>query len=262
MGGEPVFSADFAGALTEQLAGNLGGIFGFLQGAAGNLWSIDTRRMTGQLSADFVGPAHAARMGAALAGGAVEALRSASPIRGGVRLASSVLSIPQRRVTSRQVELARWYLEQAPADLNQQDFTRQIYDHDYTFYHNSATVQEWFARETIGMWEWQRRAGLRELVETVEVQVIAIGGLALVGLPGEIFTEFGLQIKAASPFPETWVVELANGWHGYIPTLAAFTHGGYETRLGYTSRLVPEAGDRMAAAALQLLMDLWKEQSA
>ena len=106
------------------------------------------------------------------------------------------------------------------------------------------------------MWEWQRRVGTRELYEDVEVQVIVIGATAFVGLPGEIFTEFGLQIKAASPFLETFVVELANGWHGYIPTQEAFIHGGYEARLGFTSRLVPEAGDRMVAAALRLLKEM------
>jgi len=114
-------------------------------------------------------------------------------------------------------------------------------------------VQEWFARETIGMWEWQRRVGTRELIEDVEIQVIAVGDVAFVGYPAEYFTEFGLRTKAESPFPETFVVELADGWHGYVPTREAFAHGGYEARLGYTSRLVPEAGEQMCESALRLL---------
>jgi hypothetical protein len=84
--------------------------------------------------------------------------------------------------------------------------------------------------------------------------------VVFVGYPGEIFTEFGLQTKAKSPFSETFVVELANGWHGYIATQEAFQHGGYETRFGYTSRLVPEAGDWMVETALQLLTDLQTEK--
>jgi hypothetical protein len=254
MGGEPVYSADYAGPLTEALAGHYGGIFGFLQGAAGNLWAIDTAQFTDLLDKDFLGPEHALRMGPALADKAIQALKTGRPVHGEqVDAAGTVLSIPQRKVTRAQVDLAKSYLEGSRDSIDQQEFTRQIYGHDYTFYNNDPAVQEWFARETIGMWEWQRRSGVRQPAEAVEVQVMRLGDCALVGLPGEIFTEFGLQIKAQSPFKETLIVELANGWHGYIPTRAAFEHGGYETRLGYTSRLAPEAGERMVQAALEQL---------
>jgi hypothetical protein len=254
MGGEPVYSADYAGPLTEALAGHYGGIFGFLQGAAGNLWAIDTSQFTDLLARDYMGPDHALSMGKGLADKAIRSLQTGQPVEGEqAMVASTLLSIPQRKVTRAQVELAQRYLEGPGETIDQQEFTRQIYGHDYTFYNNDAAVQEWFARETIGMWEWQRRTGVRQPAEGVEVQVLRLGDCALVGLPGEIFTEFGLQIKAQSPFKETFVVELANGWHGYIPTRAAFEHGGYETRLGYTSRLAPEAGERMVRAALEQL---------
>ncbi len=257
MGGEPVYSADFAGPLTEALAQHYGGAFAFLQGAAGNLWSIDTRQAETRPTKDYVGHEHAQRMGQALAQKAVEALEAGHTVTDGrVRMARQVLSIPQRRVTREQAALAQWYLEHAPPDIDQQEFTRRIYKHDYTFYQNDPVVQEWFARDTIGMWEWQRRTGTRELVEEVEVQVVAVGDVAIVGYPGEIFTEFGLQTKVKSPFADSFVVELANGWHGYIPTLEAFTHGGYETRLGYTSRLAPEAGEQMISTALRILQSL------
>jgi neutral ceramidase len=260
MGGEPVYSADFAGPLTETLTQHYGGIFAYLQGAAGNLWSIDTRQAEGRLAKDYVGPEHAQRMGQSLADKAIESLASTQVVTGGrVRMARQVLSIPQRRVTREQADLARWYLEHALKDIDQQEFTRKIYGHDYTFYHNDPVVQEWFARETIGMWEWQRRAGTRELIEAVEVQVISVGDVALVGYPGEIFTEFGLHTKMQSPFAHTFVVELANGWHGYIPTQEAFVHGGYEARLGYTSRLAPEGGEQMVDAALRLLHTLHED---
>ena len=134
-----------------------------------------------------------------------------------VRVARRVLHIPQRRPTPEQVRLAKWYLEQAPELVDEDDFTRRMYGHDYTFYHNGAAVTDWFARETIGMWEWQRRVGTRELLEDVEVQAIAVGDIAFVGYPAEYFTEFGIRTKAESPFPTTFVAELANGWHGYVP---------------------------------------------
>ena len=254
MGTEPVYSADYPGPLTAELSRRFGGTFAFLQGACGNLWSVDT---SVERPYHEFGTKHAERMARALADKAEEAIRGGRAVAGSqIRVARQVLPIPQRRPTREQVDLAKWYLEQAPDDIDQREFTRRIYGHDYTFYHNSPGIQEWFAREMIGMWEWQRRTGTRELVEDVEVQTISVGDVAFVGYPAEYFTEFGLRTKAESPFPATFVVELANGWHGYVPTQEAFAHGGYEPRFGYQSRLVPEAGDLMCDTALQLLNDL------
>ena len=61
-------------------------------------------------------------------------------------------------------------------------------------------------------WKWQKLR-VDELPDTfpTQLQALRIGDVGLVGLPGEIFVEIGLQIKAASPFPYTMPVELANG---------------------------------------------------
>jgi len=65
----------------------------------------------------------------------------------------------------------------------------------------------------------------------MEMQVIRLGDTALVCLPAELFVEIGLNIKAASPFPHTFIVELANGSISYIPTDAELERGGYEVDL-------------------------------
>lgn len=88
----------------------------------------------------------------------------------------------------------------------------------------------------------------------IEIQTIRLGELAIVGVPGELFVEFGLQLKAASPFPFTLINELANGsGNGYICTRAAFAGGGYEPRLTTSSRWPEETGERMVEEALRLL---------
>lgn len=257
MGGEAVYSADYPGPLTEALTARLGGIFGFLLGAAGNLWSIDTSQEKHCLEKDFTGPEHALSMGHHLADKCIESLKDAQPFQPtSIHCVKKCLTLPQRRVPLKAVQLAHWYLEHRPADLDQAAFTREITGREYTFYGHDPEVQEWFARETIGLWEYQRRSSTRQILENVEIQVITLGDIAFVGYPGEIFTEFGLATKAQSPFPQTFVVELANGWHGYIPTLEAFNHGGYETRLGSTSRLAEDGGNRMVAVAMQLLQEI------
>lgn len=91
-----------------------------------------------------------------------------------------------------------------------------------------------------------------------EVQAFRLGEVGLVLLPGEIFTEYGLTIKRQSPARRTFVVELANGIVGYVPTREAFEGGGYEQRLGNNSKLSPVAGELMTETALALLDSMFR----
>lgn len=96
----------------------------------------------------------------------------------------------------------------------------------------------------------------------VEIQVFAMGDVAIVNLPAEMFVEFGLKIKQESPFELTIVNELSNGSvSGYVCTQEAFRQTtGYENRLRKYSRLQVEAGDLFVDQALLLLNELKAEQ--
>lgn len=86
---------------------------------------------------------------------------------------------------------------------------------------------------------------------SVEVQVISIGDdLAWVSLPGEIFVELGLAIKAGSPFPQTMIAELANGSIGYIPNRVAYSQGNYEV---VSARCGEGSGEKLVDASLKQL---------
>ena len=88
----------------------------------------------------------------------------------------------------------------------------------------------------------------------VEVQVIALGkDAAFVSLPGEMFVELGLAIKAASPFPHTYLIELANGAIGYIPTRNAYAEGNYEP---VSARCAAGSGELLVESALRQLKAL------
>ena len=251
MGHEPVYSADYPGVLTAELEARHGGIFSFLIGAAGDTSTPDPASRDPESG---FGRDHTLAMGKALADSADEAIQKARRVTvGSLGAASTRLRIPQRRPTMKQVELARWYLEERPADLDELDFTRRIYGHDYTFNDGKQLGNERHAQELLNMWQWQWGKSDDELVEEIEIQVIALGDVAIVAFPVELFSDFGRRVKAGSPFPDTFIATLANGWHGYAPTLEAFARGGYEPRFAYPSRLAPEAGDRMTDAALELL---------
>jgi hypothetical protein len=76
---------------------------------------------------------------------------------------------------------------------------------------------------------------------------------AIVLFPSELFVEFGLSIKQRSPFPHTFVIELANDSFGYVPTKKAFEEGNYEPT---NATIAPGGGEQMVEAALQLLNQL------
>lgn len=91
-----------------------------------------------------------------------------------------------------------------------------------------------------------------------EIQVVSLGDIALVSIPGELFVEYGLEIKKKSPFPHTFIIGYANDYVGYIPTLEAFQEGGYEVRLGLASKLDPKAGEIITKRVLGMLDRLKK----
>lgn len=88
----------------------------------------------------------------------------------------------------------------------------------------------------------------------VEVQAFRLdANTALVGLPGEMFTELGLSIKEQSPFDSTIVTTLANDRLSYIPTERAFDEGSYEVT---NSRVKPGSGEKLVDVSLELLEKL------
>jgi hypothetical protein len=56
---------------------------------------------------------------------------------------------------------------------------------------------------------------------------IALGDVAFLSFPGEVFNEIGAKVKKQSPFKCTCFVDLANNYTGYYPTKKAIGEGGY-----------------------------------
>lgn len=89
----------------------------------------------------------------------------------------------------------------------------------------------------------------------VELQLVRIGDLSLLAIPGEIFVEFGLSFRSRAPTSMATIVGLANGCVGYLPTLEAYEQGGYETWAHRVSWTAPGSGEAMVEAALRSFAD-------
>ena len=94
---------------------------------------------------------------------------------------------------------------------------------------------------------------------TVIIQAIRIGDLAVCGIPFETFVETGLDLKKRSPFPQTMVIGLANGRHGYLPTPEQHALGGYETWLG-TNVVQEDTSVILTKNLLEMLGELKKAE--
>lgn len=109
----------------------------------------------------------------------------------------------------------------------------------------------------------QRTMSLAEYPETttIPVQVLRIGDVCLGTMPCEVFCEIGLDFKRRSPLPQSFMVELAHGYFGYLPTPRQHELGGYETWIG-TNRLERTASDKLLAALLEMAAEVAADGTA
>jgi len=104
------------------------------------------------------------------------------------------------------------------------------------------------------------REGRRNLQEVIQLQVLRIGGIAIVAIPSEPFIEIALRIKARSGFKHTVVAGYSNGCMGYMPTPEAIEQGGYEVDSAHKyydiAPLAPSAFDVIVETAAQLCAEV------
>jgi hypothetical protein len=112
---------------------------------------------------------------------------------------------------------------------------------------------------------WIEMRAEQDIIDSLEVMVIRIGDLAFVGLPGEIFNEFGIEIKEKSPCRNTIVTGNTNDKRAYFPTKVSFTQGpegftpyitGYETTPGSTLYEIG-SGEKLAESAINQLRKIF-----
>jgi len=99
----------------------------------------------------------------------------------------------------------------------------------------------------------QRMEGMAGYAKTIPVplQVLRIGPACIGTMPNEVFCEIGLEFRKRSPVQPAFLVSLAHGYFGYLPTPKHHELGGYETWMG-TSRFEPQASVKMLNALLEM----------
>lgn len=120
---------------------------------------------------------------------------------------------------------------------------KAIYEELYAKYGKSENREEYYLWQNANLkylgsenqlgYALAREKGLKiEILEDetpAEIQIFALGDLAIIGLQGEIFVEFGIYLKAMAGFYMTVINELSNGdLPGYLCTPESAVTGGYE----------------------------------
>ena len=82
---------------------------------------------------------------------------------------------------------------------------------------------------------------------------LKIGPVAFIGIPGEPFTEAGVEIKKAEGWDLIMPCCLTNGAMGYFPMKSAFDEGGYEAK---TSRFKAGVAEIIIDEAKKLLSEM------
>ncbi|MGB2862500.1 MAG: neutral/alkaline non-lysosomal ceramidase N-terminal domain-containing protein [Sedimentisphaerales bacterium] len=86
---------------------------------------------------------------------------------------------------------------------------------------------------------------------TTEIQVIRLGDIYILGLPGEVLVEVGLDIKKKAGFRNLIIAAVSNDTIGYVCHSQAYEQGGYEADSG--TNLAKGAGEIIVTHALDLL---------
>ncbi|MHC4329166.1 MAG: hypothetical protein ACYSWW_13720, partial [Planctomycetota bacterium] len=91
----------------------------------------------------------------------------------------------------------------------------------------------------------------------MELHVVRIGDIAVCTNSFELFTDYGIRMKARSKAVQTFVVQLA-GPGTYLPTEKA-VQGGHYSAVVHSSLVGPEGGDVLVDRTVHIINSLWAQ---
>jgi len=148
----------------------------------------------------------------------------------------ATIEVPERAITKAEADAARSKVE---------TFSKQSGKHTLIGWHQSV----------VDRYERQKSGSLDPF--KMELHVIRLGDVAIATNVFELYTEFGIRIKAQSRALQTFLIQLA-GPGSYLPTARAAAGGGYSA-IPESNLVGPEGGQALVDQTVALINALWPE---
>jgi hypothetical protein len=144
------------------------------------------------------------------------------------------LELPRREVTEREYELAKSKVADYSAEKGKQTLI-------------------WWHGGVVKRYERQQAGTVEPYI--MELHVIRLGDVAFATNDFELYTDFGLQMKARSPALQTFVIQLA-GPGSYLASERAVRGGGYSA-IAECNEVSPAGGQVLVDRTVEQLNVLW-----
>jgi len=232
---QEMLSADYVGFLRDFVVAQPQCQVAFFQGAGGNL-----NPRSSIVSEQTNVPQDAREYGNRLGEYAIQALATLKPVQAGPLLS-------QRTLYSAQIDHTEEHLLSSAkivADLwnTTHDFDLCVRKGEYM-----GITNPYQATSIV------RRAAMTEESEELQINALAIGQIAFVTVPYEMFCQNGQAIKNGANYETTFVITCCNGHYNYMAADAAFEYGAYEAHNRTFVRGTAEAVQEELIAMLKTL---------
>jgi hypothetical protein len=231
---KPEVSADFPGAFREVMEQQLGCLFAFHQGAAGNLNAATRLRDTEERTRDYK------LFGKFLAEHALEGLQNMKKLPGGaVRIKNYTMMGKVDHSEDYRIEDAKKVVKV------------WVETSDYAAVKEVAAplgIRSPYKATAI----CRRYNGPQEL--DLELNTITVGEeLAFITAPNELFDTISVMVEEGSPYAQTLTLGYCNAYRGYIPSKLGYEYTCYESDATWFE---PGIGEKIAEQFIKMLKEM------
>jgi len=255
--GNLLISADYVGYMTQAVEERIGGgVAIFANGACGNINPVNFN-VTEDVSKQYE---YAQALGQALG---AEAAKTAEQIKTApgakIRTASAIINLPLCTLPTKD-ELERLIDEKLK-------ILQQVERGEIEINPSNLSFSREGQINYMSTWIEYLRESLAKVLSPnaneyasipVEIQAIVLNDIALIGIPGEPYTEIALSIQKKVQPKCAVILGYANGTVGYIPNREAHRDGGYTVErahrfFGQLAALAPDTEDIIIDTTVSLI---------
>ena len=216
------YSADWPGFVRNTVEKTLDGVKCiFFNGAEGDINHVNVHPTGGFLNGTFTdfddvsrGYEHARYMGRVITGGVLQAFDKVQYVDvDSIGFVNRTISVPSNKPSPEELPEARRIKELHEAGR----------DHELPY---SGMMVTTVVAEALRMVRLENAPDAFDMTLTG----IRLGGVAIMGIPGEPFLGIGRGLKESGGYDMIIPIACANGYEGYFPMKDSYDEGGYEAR--------------------------------